>query len=336
MWCSLAPSTSGKGHFVLTEHLGAQSGEARELYRDTVNSLFGAIRVEFDTTHALSERMDMGTLADVTVTRSRCSSDVSCYRESIGIRRCFREVIDLVSVRAGTCTLIQLGNEVRLAPGDSALLVSTWPYEMHKSGHCEVSGIAVPLQRLRHWFRRPELIVARSVAGGRIVADLAEHLAMFTDSTADGYLTKGAESVIWALDVMMHDLVRASAHAAQRTTALATLARAKAHALGCLDSLELNRSEMAKAGGISVRQLNRLFANTGQSVTEFIRTARLKRAAEMLADLAYIGMTIQEVALACGYADQAKFSRHFKQRYGRTPTEHRANGGLAVALPPPL
>jgi AraC-like DNA-binding protein len=59
-------------------------------------------------------------------------------------------------------------------------------------------------------------------------------------------------------------------------------------------------------------------ALTNQSVTEFIRTQRLLKAAELLEKG---NLTISEVAYNTGFSSPSHFSRAFKKQYGKAPSE---------------
>jgi len=79
-------------------------------------------------------------------------------------------------------------------------------------------------------------------------------------------------------------------------------------------SLEVFRQEM----NLSRSTLSRkLFALTGQSPTEFIRSIRLKRAASLLDQ--NFG-TITEVAFEVGFNNLSYFNRSFKKQFGKSPS----------------
>ncbi|WP_298898899.1 response regulator [uncultured Psychroserpens sp.] len=71
--------------------------------------------------------------------------------------------------------------------------------------------------------------------------------------------------------------------------------------------------------GMSRMQLHRkLKALTGQSTSEFIRTQRLKLAADMLKNSDTI---VSQVGYAVGFNDHSYFTKCFKKQFGCTPTE---------------
>lgn len=65
---------------------------------------------------------------------------------------------------------------------------------------------------------------------------------------------------------------------------------------------------------------NKIKSIVGMSPTDFLKSLRIKRAAEMIVKSR---MTIQEISAAVGFNDQRYFSRVFKKETGLTPSEYR-------------
>ncbi len=79
--------------------------------------------------------------------------------------------------------------------------------------------------------------------------------------------------------------------------------------------------ELAGQAGISPYHFSRLFKRTmGRSPMQFVTGFRVERAREMLADPS---LPLTTIAVRCGFADQAHFSRQFKQLTGETPGRYR-------------
>ena len=78
---------------------------------------------------------------------------------------------------------------------------------------------------------------------------------------------------------------------------------------------------MAMQAGISPFYFSRLFKQTiGQSPYQFVMAYRVEQAKKMLSDLT---QPMIDIAHACGFSDQAHFSRVFKQMQGITPKHWR-------------
>ncbi len=83
----------------------------------------------------------------------------------------------------------------------------------------------------------------------------------------------------------------------------------------------LNTAELAAIGGVSVRQMERLFAqHLGQPPRRLYREIRLVRAERLLT---YSKLGVTDVAMACGFTSVAEFSRAYKAQHGEPPSRHR-------------
>ena len=78
---------------------------------------------------------------------------------------------------------------------------------------------------------------------------------------------------------------------------------------------------MAAQAGISTYHFARLFKQTiGESPHQFLMQYRVEQARKQLADASRL---IADIAIACGFSDQAHFTRVFKQSTGKTPRQYR-------------
>ena len=92
----------------------------------------------------------------------------------------------------------------------------------------------------------------------------------------------------------------------------------------------LSIEEIADRVNISRRQLDRVFRQElGQPPQVFYRTLRLEFARHLLAQGKY---SVTDVAMECGFADAAHFSRLFKEVFGHPPSHEIAQGKNVDAL----
>jgi AraC-like DNA-binding protein len=90
-----------------------------------------------------------------------------------------------------------------------------------------------------------------------------------------------------------------------------------------IDETSFNSEKLSKEIGISRAHLHRkLKALTDQSTTEFIRSIRLTRAAELLNQKT---ATVSEIAYHTGFNNLSYFSRCFKEEFGVVPSEYFSN-----------
>lgn len=86
---------------------------------------------------------------------------------------------------------------------------------------------------------------------------------------------------------------------------------------------EFGIEELSKMIGMSTVYLNKkMTALTGKTTSEYVRSIRLRKAAQLLEKS---DLTISEVAYEVGYNSPKYFSKYFKDEYGILPSEYRKN-----------
>lgn len=84
-------------------------------------------------------------------------------------------------------------------------------------------------------------------------------------------------------------------------------------------------SDVARAAGISVRSLERIFrTHLNSGVGEYILNMRLEKAKSLLS---IPTLRIKEIGEACGFTDVNLMSRQFRQKYGMSPRNLRKRIG---------
>jgi AraC-like DNA-binding protein len=87
-------------------------------------------------------------------------------------------------------------------------------------------------------------------------------------------------------------------------------------------------SGLARQCGVSRERIHQVMKRwIGMSPSDYLRTVRLHRAKDMLLN----GQPVASVAAACGFADQAHFTRWFRRAFGYTPGDlvHASAQGLS-------
>jgi AraC-like DNA-binding protein len=75
---------------------------------------------------------------------------------------------------------------------------------------------------------------------------------------------------------------------------------------------------------VSTRYLHRLFADEGSTVSGWIRQRRLEGCRRDLADPSRCDETVTSIGSRWGLTSSAHLSRLFREAYGVSPTEYRA------------
>ncbi|WP_199258827.1 GlxA family transcriptional regulator [Paracoccus binzhouensis] len=127
-------------------------------------------------------------------------------------------------------------------------------------------------------------------------------------------------------DQMIHTAIR-SEEDDQRLAAPARIAARHPRLAQVLARMEahiedpVSPARLAAEAGLSPRQLERLFArHLGRSPKRYYMELRLERARHLLVQTE---MSMIEIALACGFASTAHFSKCYRAAYGSTPYRQR-------------
>ncbi|MEO3414409.1 GlxA family transcriptional regulator [Roseovarius sp. CAU 1744] len=127
-------------------------------------------------------------------------------------------------------------------------------------------------------------------------------------------------------DWFMHTEIRPSI-GPQRGGLVDRVGSTNAAILDAVDVMESNVAEtvdldeLARAAGVSPRQLNRLFREKlGRSTMGYYRELRLDKAQSLLRNSP---LSLTEIALATGFANSSHFSRAFTQHFGQPPSASR-------------
>jgi AraC-like DNA-binding protein len=103
----------------------------------------------------------------------------------------------------------------------------------------------------------------------------------------------------------------------------AVLAQARQHIEQHLTSPDLNPDSVARALGISVRQLHLVFERSGESFGRHVRRRRLQECRATLESPLATNRSITDIAFGWGFASLPTFYRAFSQTFGMAPGDVR-------------
>lgn len=98
-----------------------------------------------------------------------------------------------------------------------------------------------------------------------------------------------------------------------------------------LSDPEMSPAKIAAAHFMSVRSLHKLFSDTDTTVSEWIRSRRLERCRQDLADPLLNHLPVGAIGARWGLNDAAHFSRSFRAAFNCSPSAFRAQGAAAAA-----
>ncbi len=245
----------------------------------------------------------------------------------------------LVSIQArGEGQVLQDGRTAQLQPGDFALYDSTHPYELRFDGPFCQYVLMIPGPVIRSALHDTRRLTATTVSGRRG----AGHLMIGMISTLASEMSELApESAAAVADSVTNILVAGlSALPGARPLAISRLAalhreQVKACVRARLRDPDLTVAGIAAQLRLSPSTLHRAWSGEPCSLAEWIRVQRLDAAQRDLCSPAHAKRSVSEIAFDCGFSDAAHFSRAFRARFGRSPSELRATNARVPGRPAP-
>ena len=292
-----------------------------EVFAEGLRAICGAFQIDHDGADVA------GTIGCV----SKAGFDLAFVKQnSTAIRRGARQIKSdpgnhffLVIQKEGSAWMEQDDALAELQPGDMFLVDSTRPSSFHYRGQMSHQvSLHLPrdetLQRFGRRVRGGMEISRREPLAQAMRAILKELLE--GDAPQLGHVAEAFHGVFGAylFNRSLGDAGKPNPDRQLFNRALAVMAQR-------FTDPDLSPSHVANLTGVSLRKLQRTFANLESSPHKRLQDVRLNAAKEAFSSKA--NMTpgdVSTVAFACGYRDLSTFHRQFKARFGHTPTEWRA------------
>jgi AraC-like DNA-binding protein len=229
---------------------------------------------------------------------------------------------------AGRALVVQDGREAVLRPGDFALYDCSRPYTLEGTGDFRMLVCMLPRASFGIEPGRVGRMTATRIRGdcgiGWAVAPFLERLASLA---IRGDLPEARDRVVESVVELVESLCASviEGDVGRRPSSRAELLlRARAHAQSRLGDPSLVPGEIAAAVHVSKRYLHRLFEEDGSTVSGWIRQLRLEGCRRDLADPSRRDETVTTIGARWGLTNPAHLSRLFRDVFGVSPTEYRA------------
>lgn len=245
-----------------------------------------------------------------------------------------KEAVFACHLVKGSALFIQGGKQFALAAGDTIVYDTRRPYTLAFLSDMQQFLIDIPAAELdAYWGVRVQELPLMIAPAGGVGAALGAQLRR----TLRGYLQAPTVDGGIALPACTHAVLRTMAQYGLRGGAalprsLLHLLAARMHVARHLGDPGLSPQDVARATGVSVRHLNRLFAREETSLAEHIWAQRTAMAYRELVHPGARRTPVGEIAFRWGFSSQAHFSRTIAANYGAPPSALRrkaASGGDA-------
>ncbi|WP_324651416.1 helix-turn-helix domain-containing protein [Georgenia sp. H159] len=226
----------------------------------------------------------------------------------------------------GTGVVAQDGREAVLHAGDVAIYDTCRPYTLEYSDDMRTLVMVFPHQTLGVSAGLVHNLTAVRLSGdsgiGRVISPFMQHVAENLDQLTGANGSRIVRSALDLLTAMLsEELVE---HHAPEEPWKRILDAVQQYIDSHLDDPELSAAKVAREHYVSLRYLQYLFHQEGQTVSGYIRQRRLERCRLDLQDPALQDQSILRVAQTWGFTDPSHFSKVFKAAYATSPREYRA------------
>lgn len=307
-------------------------------WQEPISAAYFPLDVKYDEAVDFSAELQIWSLG--TVSLSRLESDGVMYRRHERHLVAEHGSDFLITIPdSGEVRFLQDKRDTTCSRGGFLIERSDAPYEFWHRERNKLWVIKAPSASLRARIGPPERLTGMTFDATRGVG------ACFVDMirSTGPRLDEMSRPALDTLGQHIVDLVCLAIEADDRvldghlsSVRAAHLYRAEQYIRKNLDRSELMPQQIADACGISLRYLQQLFTGTGRSVCDWVREQRLLMCDEELRK-ASSRLSISEIAYRWGFADQSQFSKHYRRRFGRTPSETRMQyrDGHSCAPPSP-
>ncbi|TNJ46838.1 helix-turn-helix domain-containing protein [Phaeobacter sp. B1627] len=225
----------------------------------------------------------------------------------------------------GTVLFEQASRQSRCAPGSFLVEQGDMPYEFSHEQRNKLWVLKVPTSsvqsRLGPTERLSALTFDATTGVGSFFVGAIRNTIDSIDVINDAARELAGQHLLDLLCLSMRSDDRIL-DSSVSTIRAAHLQRAEQFIRDTLTNPTLTPLQVAEACGISLRYLQGLFAENACSVAGYIRDKRLARCHETLT-MAHDSSTMAQIAHKWGFYDHAQFCKHYRNRFGCTPSDTR-------------
>ncbi|UUU19609.1 helix-turn-helix domain-containing protein [Streptomyces sp. DSM 40750] len=301
----------------------------REVWRDLLRDHFVSLDVDVERDYgSFDGAVHSSFLGHLQVSGVR-SVDQDVIRTKELLRCDGERYFQVCLVRRGEARATQDGHEATLRPGDFVIYETERPFHWAlrsdaASPYWDLAVFTWPRDTIQLSDSESVSLTCRTLDGGSGITGVLSRML------TDVLVAKPTVSEAGALRIAdeIGDLV---ATIATETHGLGEGTDRHASLLRRIDTYidehlgdpDMSPERVAQAHFVSTRQLQRMFARRGQTVSQVIRRQRLERCRRDLLTRRGGDATLTEICVRWGFTDLAVFSRAFRETYGTSPTAYR-------------
>jgi AraC-like DNA-binding protein len=321
--------TSSRGATILRSYSTAGAARTCRLtyWNDLHCDVFSPLEVKPVDRDSFEASLAIAELGPLTLVKTYTAA-ASIEHTERHLKRTRERRAFLLMPISGRVSSSHYGHEVDLDEGDFALTDSFAPGRVSFATANHSLGVSIPYDALTLHIPDPEALFGRRMMGssgfGELVSSLLRALWSQAERGVPGQFAPGVAKNLLELLATAYAIDH-KCSGAESSLQCARRAQVKRFIERRLRDAELNANAVAEGLGLSTRYIRRLFANQGESVSDYILRRRLEECARQLTSSLWQGRSITDTAFEWGFSSMAHFTRAFKERFAATPSEYRRN-----------
>lgn len=303
----------------------ALASDRKRAWEQFVDDAFGAVDMNITNAQAFNGEIRKARLGELELNEVVSDFEIAS-RTRVHIARDRKEYFILLLLRDGSLSIEQGGRQCRLLPGSFGLMDLNTPYQYGHAQRTSVLGISIPSAILNSLLPDPHRHCmtpkAATVGTGRIIADFLQSFAGQLDQLPDHHAGLYAGRIVDLIGLLL-DTESGGAPSDQHAMRNTIFARCTHFIESHISDPNLGPEKVAAAAGISLRYVHKVFQPSGETVNDFIRRVRLRRAYDELTRPGNYSKLIKEIAFNGGFRSQSHFTKLFREAFGATPRRIR-------------
>jgi AraC-like DNA-binding protein len=311
---------------LVAAYRGAPSGQRYEMWREELCRGFCRMDIEPSEHDHIDCQTTYTSISSVALARPTGLS--GRFMRTHEVLSDGHDDLLLFSAIRGRVQIEQGRSSVSLSQGQMCLAeMNTFcAVELHNTN--EFTATRIPRRSVLQLAPRAEDKLCRPLAHDRALQTMLERYTELCMNVAPSLDAVGQQRAAQHLVDMTGLLLGSGGDIAelptQRGYSAARLDLIKADVLKNLDRTQLTIDAIARDHNLSPRQVQRLFAHSGATFTEFVLEQRLSLAYRLLSDPGCFHRKVSDIAYSSGFGDLSYFNREFRRRFGDTPNGIRA------------
>jgi AraC-like DNA-binding protein len=300
--------------------LDLPSGVRFKVWQERLRRSFGEVTGSSRSTSEFTAWSDRLSEGEISLSHMRVDAQ-TIELSPDSVTGCYRNSIQVVFPLAGQFHIEQRGRNVVLSPGDWGLYDPSIGFKSANEGPVELLVLAAPRASMlgrdvglevrtaqRFSFETGSARVAKNYLAS--VLDVRSGLSPLASAEL---ITVAAQLVRLSIQENLGQPTKASQRALLR-------ARIQAYVDRNLRDPDLSIDAIARMHNCSKRYVHKIFSANGQTLSNYIRLARLERCKHDLGRVELTHLSVTEIAFAWGFQHQAHFSRVFRNHFNISPS----------------